>query len=232
MIIGITGGTGCGKTTLLEELRKLGATILDCDRIYHDLLVRNRKLLTAIETRFPGTVENGQLLRKKLGDIVFTDPQALQDLNAITHAAIKAEVIRQLEGTDFAAIDAVALLESGLSELCDLTVAVTAPEDLRIARLMSRDGITREYAQNRINAQPREAWFRQNCDYVLENDSDIPSFQSKCLAFFHTSGIINATPPVGEGLDTSLTPTTIATLYSREGQDPPLRSQMIGGTPI
>ena len=192
MIIGITGGTGCGKTTLLKELEKLGAKILDCDRIYHDLLTTDQALLDTIETRFPGTVENGVLQRKKLGTIVFNDPQALQDLNAITHTAIKAEVIHRLEDTPFAAIDAIALFESGLSDLCDITVAVTAPVETRIARLVSRDGITREYAQNRIAAQPPKSWFQEKCDYILENDSDIPSFQAKCLAFFRGSGIIKA----------------------------------------
>ena len=194
MIIGITGGTGCGKTTLLKELEKLGAKILDCDRIYHDLLTTDQALLDTIETRFPGTVENGRLQRKKLGNIVFNDPQALQDLNAITHTAIKAEVIRQLTGTPFAAIDAIALFESGLSDLCDITVAVTAPVETRIARLISRDGITREYAQNRIDAQPSETWFRQNCDYTLENDGTYQDFQRKCLAFFADPAIMKEKP--------------------------------------
>ena len=67
MIIGITGGTGCGKTTLLECIRQQGGLVLDCDAIYHGLLLSDPALLRAIEARFPGTVENGQLLRKKLG---------------------------------------------------------------------------------------------------------------------------------------------------------------------
>ena len=85
MIIGITGGTGCGKTTALEVIAQLGGMILDCDAIYHDLLKANRDLLGQIAARFPGTVENSQLLRKKLGQVVFSDPQALSDLNGITH---------------------------------------------------------------------------------------------------------------------------------------------------
>ena len=89
MILGITGGTGCGKTTLLNEIEQLGGMILDCDAIYHDLLKTDKQMLCAIEQRFPGTVENGQLQRKKLGAIVFGDSQALLDLNAITHGAVK-----------------------------------------------------------------------------------------------------------------------------------------------
>lgn len=189
MIIGITGGTGCGKTTLLAELEKLGAQILDCDKIYHELLKTDESLLGAIAKRFPGTVENGGLLRKKLGEIVFADPSALAALNQLTHAAVKAEVLRRMEG-ELVAIDAIALFESGLAGLCDVTVAVTAPTRQRIARLMEREGITGEYAQSRIAAQRDNDYFRQKCDYTLENNGNLPDFQSKCLAFFKESGIM------------------------------------------
>ena len=190
MIIGITGGTGCGKTTLLQELKKLGALVLDCDAIYHRLLQENPQLLADIESRFPGTVVEGTLKRKALGAIVFTDKTALADLNRITHRAIKAEVLRQLEGQTLVAIDAIGLFESGLAELCDVTVAVTAPTEQRIRRLMEREEITQQYAQSRIDAQPDNDWFRSKCNYTLENDGTLASFQGKCLAFFKESGIM------------------------------------------
>ena len=79
MILGITGGTGCGKTTLLEMIRQAGGVVLDCDAIYHELLRTDGALLAAIEDRFPGTVEGGTLQRKKLGAVVFADPEALAD---------------------------------------------------------------------------------------------------------------------------------------------------------
>ena len=96
MILGITGGTGCGKTTLLTCIAEQGGLILDCDAIYHDLLKTDTALLDAIEGRFPGTVENGVLQRKKLGNLVFSHENALKDLNKITHGAVKAEVLRLL----------------------------------------------------------------------------------------------------------------------------------------
>ena len=191
LILGITGGTGCGKTTLLDCVREKGGLVLDCDAIYHELLTRDNCLLSAIEERFPGTVENGQLLRKKLGAIVFADPQALEDLNAITHSAVKDEVIRRLKGKPvLAAIDAIALFEGELAELCDITVAVTAPTEIRVQRLMARDGITEDYARSRIAAQHEEGWFRQRCDHILENMDTKTHFQEKCLAFLNQFCII------------------------------------------
>ena len=193
LILGITGGTGCGKTTLLNVIRENGGLVLDCDAIYHQLLQSDEALLQAIENRFPAAFEDGTLNRKKLGGIVFADPQALSDLNAITHNAVKLQVIRQLEGyKSLAAIDAIALFESGLAELCDLTVAVTAPEEVRVARLKARDGISEDYARSRIRAQKSDAWFREKCDHTLENDADFETFHRKCIDFLHSLGIIDS----------------------------------------
>ncbi|MBO5836325.1 MAG: dephospho-CoA kinase [Oscillospiraceae bacterium] len=191
MIIGITGGTGCGKTTALKAIEALGGLVLDCDAIYHNLLQTDRSLLCAIESRFPGTVVNGVLDRKALGTIVFADKAALQDLNDITHNAVKAEVLRQLpQDNSLVAIDAIGLFESGLSELCKLTVAITAPQEDRVARLIARDSIPREYALARISAQPTNQVFSALCDHTLENNGSPEDFYQKCLGFFRKWAII------------------------------------------
>ena len=191
MIIGITGGTGCGKTTLLNQIRDAGGMILDCDAIYHELLVSDQEMLAAIDRRFPGTVENGIMNRKKLGSIVFADENALLDLNRITHSAVRQEVLHRLEcSPKLAAIDAIGLFEGGLAELCNVTVAVTAPMEQRIHRLMERDGISEDYARSRISAQKNDDWFRNHCDVVLDNSGDIQSYKTKCLDFLKGIGIM------------------------------------------
>ena len=187
LVLGITGGTGCGKTTLLKVFEQAGGLIMDCDQIYHELLKTGTALLDVIEAHFPGCVEDKKLNRKKLAGIVFSDPAALKDLNAITHGAVKKEVLRRLDHTPGGipvAIDAIGLFEAGLAEVCDVTVAVTAPEEDRIKRLMARDNLTREQALERMNAQKPEGYFREKCDYVLENTGDAEEFRKKCLVFF------------------------------------------------
>ena len=147
-ILGITGGTGSGKTTLLRLVERRGGTAIDCDALYHELLRTDQALQAAISARFPAAATEDGLDRKKLGSMVFSDESALRDLNAITHGAVCREVKRRLEtaeknGCRIAAIDAIALFESGLAELCDMTVAVAAPRELRIGRLRRREGISR-----------------------------------------------------------------------------------------
>ena len=190
-IIGITGGSGCGKSTLLGVIEKLGGYVIDCDKVYHHLLQRDDTLLFAIENRFPGTVTDGTLDRKKLGSIVFADNAALADLNAITHKAVKQAVMQMLPTENgLIAIDAIGLFEGELAPLCDLTVAVTAPEEERIRRLTARDGISEEYALSRIRAQRSQEEFSALCDVTLENNDTEDVFQKKCLAFLQGLDII------------------------------------------
>ncbi len=134
---------------------------------------------------------DGVLDRKKLGRLVFSDESALLALNAITHAAVKREVVRMLTPRPaLAAIDAIGLFEGELAELCYVTVGVLAPEEGLAARPMRRVGIWEAYARSRIRAQHPDEWFREKCDYILENGESDEAFCRKCLAFLEKLAII------------------------------------------
>ena len=188
-IIGITGGTGCGKTTALNELERRGALLIDCDAVYHRMLETDRPMLDEIEKYFPGAVVDGKLDRKVLGAVVFTDEEALRDLNIITHRHINLEIRRILRehamnGGTLAAIDAIELFSSGLAKRCTATVGVIASRDVRISRIMRRDGISREYAMMRVNAQRPNEYFIQKCSRVLENNGSQEEFIERCRKTF------------------------------------------------
>ncbi len=190
MVIGITGPTGSGKTTALRVIQEMGGYVLDLDAIYHGLLETNQNLLDELDGRFPGVIRNGELDRKTLGSIVFADKKALSDLNAITGKYIMSETDRQLDlarqqGFPVAIIDAINLLEGDLPDRCDVTVAVTAPVEIRVKRLMARDQISEEYARLRISAQQPNEYFEDHCDYTLHNvEGTKESFAQNCRDLF------------------------------------------------
>jgi dephospho-CoA kinase len=183
IIIGITGGTGAGKTTLLQVLEARGALVLDCDAVYHELLTSDQEMIREISSRFPGVVSGGTVDRRALGRIVFADAAGLEKLNQITHRFVTAEVRRRMEAYhgDLVAIDAIGLFESDLARLCDVTIAVTAPPDIRVQRIMTREGLTREYATLRMRAQKSDAYFEERCDYTIINDCEtVDAFKARC----------------------------------------------------
>lgn len=189
-IIGLTGGTGTGKTTALEVLRGMGALCLDCDEVYHELTETSAELREALERRF-GSVygADGKLDRKKLGAVVFSNAAALSELNAITHGFVDEEIKRRLRdfamtGGTLAVIDAVALFESGADGLCTETFGVIAPRELREARIMAREGISRDYALLRIDAQQPDEYYIERCTGILENSGTKAEFAAKCTAAF------------------------------------------------
>ena len=189
VIIGVTGGTGCGKTTALNVLEGLGALVIDCDAVYHELTRSSREMKEELTARF-GPVYNGdELDRKALGNVVFSDGTALSDLNRITHKYVNNEVERRLldwakRGGKYAAIDAIELLESGIAPRCRTTVGIIAPTEDRVKRLMLREGITGEYARMRIEVQKSNEYFEENCGHVINNDGTYEQFQDKCEKLF------------------------------------------------
>ena len=188
LIVGITGPTGAGKTSALRALEQLGGCVLDCDAIYHDMLRSDDGLRRALTDTF-GSVftADGHLDRQKLGTLVFGDPQQLERLNTIIFAHLPRELERRMAASPapIIGIDAINLVESGLSKLCDRTLAVLAPVEDRIRRIMARDGISEEYARLRVAAQKDDAFYRSHCTDVLENTSAAPEeFQKAASLFF------------------------------------------------
>lgn len=180
-IIGITGGSGCGKTTALNALKERGALIIDCDALYHEMLANDEALLEDLGASFPSAMINGSIDRKVLGGIVFKDEAELMKLNAITHGHISRAVNDLLEahamnGGTLAAIDAVELISSGISRLCDAVIGVRADRGVRIRRIMLRDSISEEAAGLRLDAQKDDRYYEQNCGYIVTNNGDIPEF--------------------------------------------------------
>lgn len=178
--IGITGPTGAGKTTVLKALESLGVGILDADEVYYDLLSGSEEMKKQLRERFGDGIldDGGAIDRKKLGSIVFADPAALLDLNRITHRYVGEELDRRealaaAAGVKAVAIDAIALIESGLGKSCEAVVCVLAPAEVRIRRIMARDGIPEEYARSRVEAQKPDSFYRENSDLVLENDGSV-----------------------------------------------------------
>ena len=186
LVIGITGGTGCGKTTLLREIETMGGCALDCDEIYHRLLAESKEMNAEIGAAFPSAVCGGALDRKALGRLVFGNEKELLRLNAITHKFVAREVDSRLadaraRGARLAGVDAIALFEGDLAGKCDATVAVTASKEARISRIMRREGISREYAELRVSAQKDSDYFEKRCDYVLDNSfGDENEFRQEC----------------------------------------------------
>ena len=189
LVIGFTGPTGAGKTSALRALERLGGLVLDCDAVYHDLLRTDSTLRDAITGAF-GQVfaPDGTLDRQRLGTVVFSDPAALDTLNRIIYARLPRELLRRMDESSapVVGIDAINLVESGLCRLCRRTVAVLAPSEQRVRRIMARDGIPEEYARLRVQAQKDDEFYRTHCTDTLFNDcADAAAFEDAAYAALH-----------------------------------------------
>ena len=118
--------------------------------------------------------------------MVFADPQALADLNAITHGRVKAYMDRAIRETDrrLVVLDVPLLFESGIDRLCDLTLGLLADREGSLRRIMARDGIDRERAERRLDAQPADGFYRARCDVLLENRGTLAEYREKIARFY------------------------------------------------
>ena len=176
MIIGLTGQTGAGKSTVSEILKKYGCYHIDADKVAHEVIDSDENVKNSLAKKFGEDIINkdGTVNRALLASRAFADSASTLCLNEITHPAVNRKIqsiiAKQNEyGVKAVIIDAIALFESGEAKLCDFTVAVMAPKEIRLERIISRDNISLSRAKERINAQKDENFFSVNADYLINN---------------------------------------------------------------
>ena len=186
-VIGLTGGSGSGKSTVAKIFEEFGAFIIDADKISHEITDSDEKVLEKIRGTFSDEVfENGVLCRRALGKIVFGDKAALEKLNGILHPAIAAKTVEIIEscGSELVIIDAPLLFDvKAIADLCDETIAVCAPDEVRINRIVARDGISVELAEQRIGSQRPQQELAAMADSVIENDGDTEKLRRDVLGY-------------------------------------------------
>ncbi len=176
-LVAITGKTGAGKSTVCEYLKSKGAYIIDGDVVARDILKTDFSLLPKIKEIFGNDIEvNDELDRKKLAERAFSTPEKTELLNSVFHPSVNKKIDELAEQAflkyDVVIVDAAAIIESGYASKCDALIAVTAPGDVRLARIKERDGISEKDALLRMNAQKDDSFYTENADFVIVNDGD------------------------------------------------------------
>jgi len=203
ILVGLTGGIGSGKSTVSQLLAAQGAVIVDADAITRSLQAPGEPLLQVIAERFGADVldEDGALLRQKLADRVFGDPDALADLNKIVHPAVGREMARlideQREGDRVVVLDIPLLAENPRSGLSGILVVDVDPE-LAVARLVEHRGMTETDARSRIERQTSREKRREIADRVIDNSGDLSSLEDQVVEAWHWMlGLEHAGPGAG-----------------------------------
>lgn len=190
-VIGLTGGIACGKSTVAQVFRELGARIVDADELAREVTRPGEPALAALVKAFGEDILNadGELDRKKLGDRVFGNPSAVATLNAITHPAILARTGKRLadaqrEGLGWVVYEAALILENRAEAGLSALVCVLCPAELQRARLMARNGLTLEEAERRIAAQTDDANRRAKATWLIENDAELDTLKARAREVF------------------------------------------------
>ena len=176
-MIGLTGQSGAGKTTVSRVFSQNGFAVIDADIISREVTEKGQPCLTELSEAFGSDIINpdGTLNRKRLGSIVFSDREKLRQLNGIIYPYIIYRIISRIdelseEGRELILLDAPTLFEANADDLCDLIISVTADEGIRMSRIIARDGITPEAAKKRFESQYSEHFFVNHSDFVIINN--------------------------------------------------------------
>lgn len=176
-MIGLTGQSGAGKTTVSRVFSQNGFAVIDADIISREVTEKGQPCLTELSEAFGSDIINsdGALNRKRLGSIVFSDREKLRQLNGIIYPYIIYRIISRIdelseEGRELILLDAPTLFEANADDLCDLIISVTADESIRMSRIIARDNITPEAAKKRFESQYSEHFFVNHSDFVIINN--------------------------------------------------------------
>lgn len=184
-VAGITGGIASGKTAATDALKKAGFTVIDADEISRELFGRGTDGERALSTLFPCADNAGVLDRRALRRLISTDEGARKKLNSCTHPIITAEIKSRIKRSSGDIIlSAPLLFESGLSSLCDTTVCVLAPKDIRIQRLMARDGVNKSDASYIIDAQIPDCVRASLADFCVTSNKPIDEYTAEIISLF------------------------------------------------
>lgn len=179
-VVGLTGQSGAGKTTVCKVFSEKGFDIINADLIAHEVMEKGKPCLKEIEECFGNGVisEDGELDRKALAAIVFTDKTKLKQLNAISYPYIIYEILQKIKeysrnGNKYVLLDAPTLFESRADDFCDLIISVTAPEATRISRISKRDDLPAERIKERFSSQHSERFFVNHSDFIIKNNKSV-----------------------------------------------------------
>lgn len=186
-VIGLTGGTGSGKGVVSQCLNEAGAAVIDADLVAHEIIKKGKPAYNELVEYFGTNIlqEDGEIFRRKLGEIVFREKGKLEFLNRCTHKYIAQEIARRIQEAKELGeakciiIDAPLLIEAGLEKICDAIWVVYAHEEVRARRVMQRDGITYETAKARIGNQKSWAEYESYAQEVIDNSTTIDDVQAQ-----------------------------------------------------
>ena len=191
--LGITGRSGCGKSTVTALFRSHGVPVADADQLSRDILLPGSPLLPKLAERFGANILNpdGTLNRRLLADRAFATPEGKAALDGITHPEIVARIraakaAAEQSGAVLFVLDGAVIVGTEAEAECDELLVVTAPFETSVARIAARDGIAPEMAARRLNAQTPEAVLTGKADYILRNDADLETLTARAEALYQT----------------------------------------------
>lgn len=173
IIVGLTGTTGSGKSTVAAAFSEHGFEIIDCDKMARIAVEKGSPLIPKLTATFGNDIikDDGTLDRKRLASRAFADEMHTRTLNSIMLPYIRKMINERIEQSAerHILLDAPTLFESGADSICTATVGVIAPPQMRLERIMRRDSITEEEAKRRMSIQHNDSFFKENCTYVINN---------------------------------------------------------------